>query len=219
MLRAYRDGSVESISWTCDGPDALKEMLATVAPHLRALGYKGSGQNFRLANHDAVAVVNFQKGKGGDGFYVNVGVQPLFELTEGDRTPDPKTIKEYECIFRQRLDPPVKALFGWPYSYSVELAEYLASRLKEHHAAFVVPLMTFPGPITEATVSTFLEQPVHPVLGRRHSLNFLHFARMALHRGDRQRAAEFASAGIEMCPERASSLLEKLMSALEQTRT
>ena len=192
-------------------------MLAIIAPHLRAIGYKGSGQNFRLVNQHTVSVVNFQKSSGGGSFYVNLGVQPLFELTEGDRTPNPKTIKEYECIFRHRLDPPAKDLFGWPYSCSVELAEHLASRLKEEYAAFIVPLMTIPGPITEATVATFDEQTVHPVLGRRHARNFLHFARMALHRGDRQRAAEFATAGIEMCPESASSLLLELQAVLTRT--
>jgi hypothetical protein len=187
---------------------ALKEILAVVAPRLRAHGYKGSGQNFRLANEDAVSVVNFQKSSNGQRFYVNIGVQPLFVPKESDGDADPKTIKEYQCIFPRRLDPPERELFGWP--YSIDLAELLASRFDDLFAAYVQPLMTFPGPVTEASVADFEAQPIHPLLGTRHARNFLHFARISLALGNRNRAADFAKAGIELCGERASSLLRLL---------
>ena len=145
----------------------LKDILAVVAPRFRAHGYKGSGQNYRLANENAVSVVNFQKSSGGERFYVNVGVQPLFVPTEGESTADAKKIKEPECIFRTRLDPPGDDLFGWP--YSVDLSEQLAAKFDKLYATFVEPLMTIPGPITEASVSDFDEEAVHPLLGARHA--------------------------------------------------
>jgi hypothetical protein len=189
-------------------PAALKPILAVLVPRLRARGYKGSGQNFRLANEDAVSVVNFQKSSSGQRFYVNIGVQPLFVPSEGNSAADPKTIKEYECIFRKRLDPPERELFGWP--YSIELAEQLGSRFDHLFAAYVQPLMTFPGPVTEASVADFERQPLHPLLGKRHARTFLHFARISLALGNRTKAAEFKKAGIESCGERASSLLRLL---------
>ena len=48
-----------------------------MAPTLRSLGFKGSGQNYRKRTGDAVMVVSFQKSSGGERFYVNFGVQPM----------------------------------------------------------------------------------------------------------------------------------------------
>ncbi len=186
----------------------LKDVLAVVAPRLRAHGYKGSGQNYRLADENAVSVLNFQKSSGGERFYVNVGVQPLFVPTEGESTPDAKKIKEPECIFRTRLKPPQNLMAGWP--YSVDLAEQLAANFDDLFATFVQPLMTIPGPVTEASVGDFDEQTGHPLLGARHACNFLHFARISLARGNTERAAEFSQAAIDICPERASTLLHHL---------
>ncbi|WP_442505543.1 DUF4304 domain-containing protein [Novipirellula sp. SH528] len=190
----------------------LKDILATVAPRLRCHGYKGSGQNYRLANENAVSIVNFQKSSGGERFYVNVGVQPLFVPTEGESTPDAKRIKEPECIFRTRLDPPQDEMFGWP--YSPNLAEQVAKKFDKLYSVFVEPLMTIPGPITEASVDDFDEQSVHPMLGAYHARNFLHFARISLARGNKEKAAEFARKAIEICPERATSLIHKLNETL-----
>lgn len=186
----------------------LKEIIARVVPDLRAKGYKGSGQNYRRATDMAVSVVNFQKSSGGERFYVNVGVQLLFVPTEAESEADPKTIKEYECIFRRRLDPPENGLLGWP--YSVNLSAVLVQRFEELNRNFVTPLMTIPGPLTEARVADFESNSVHPLLGLRNARNFLHYARILLVMDNRERAAEFASAAIEICPPRATSLLENL---------
>ncbi|WP_442506026.1 DUF4304 domain-containing protein [Novipirellula sp. SH528] len=190
----------------------LKDVLAVVAPRIRAHGYKGSGQNYRLANENAVSVVKFQKSAGGERFYVNVGIQPLFVPTESESTANAKKIKVPECIFRTRLDPPDNDMFGWP--YSVDLAVQLAAKFDELYATFVEPLMTIPGPITEASVSDFDEEVVHPLLGARHARNFLHFARISFARGNNLKASEFALAAIEICPQRASSLLHHLKETL-----
>ncbi len=116
--------------------DTLKEILPKVAASLREKGFKGSGQNYRRATDVAVSVVNFQKSSGGERFFVNVGVQPLFVPTEGESAPDAKTIKEPECIFRRRLDPPMDDLLGWP--YSTDISADLAQRFGHVYVSFIV---------------------------------------------------------------------------------
>jgi len=196
---------------------ALNDILAVVAPTFRAKGYKGSGQDYRCATDKAVSIVNFQKSSGGERFYVNVGVQPLFVPTEGETTPDAKEIKEPECIFRKRLDPPDDALLGWP--YSTDLSAVLAQRFDELYASFIIPLTTIPGPITDTCVADFPVDSVHPFLGARHARNFLHFARISLAIGNRARAAGFASAAINICPPRASSLRYHLERTLADAKS
>lgn len=195
--------------------NALKDILAEVVATLREKGYKGSGQNYRLATDKAVSVVNFQKSSGGERFYVNVGVQPLFVSTESGSTPDAKTIKEPECIFRRRLDPPKQELLGWP--YSTDFSAELAQRFKQMYVDFVTPHMTIPGPITDARVADFPLDSVHPLFGARHARNFLHFARIFVAMGNRERAEDFATTAIEICPPRASTLLYDLKQTLVQT--
>ena len=195
--------------------DALKDILAKIVATLREKGFKGSGQNYRHATDVAVSVVNFQKSSGGERFYVNVGVQPLFVPTESESAPDAKTIKEPECIFRRRLDPPMDDLFGWP--YSTDISADLAQRFGQLYVSFIVPLMTIPGPITDAIVSDFRPDSAHLLFGSRHARNFLHLARILLAMGNCGRAAEFATAAIEICPPHASTLHYHLKQVLAKT--
>lgn len=195
----------------------LKDILATVVPTFRAKGYTGSGQNYRRITETAVSVINFQKSSGGERFYVNVGVQPLFVWTEGESMPVAKEIKEPECIFRERLEPPDGESLGW--RYSLELSAALVQRFDMLYASFVVPLMTIPGPITDACIGDFPLDSVHPLLGARNARNFLHFARIALATGNRERAEEFAIAAIEICPPRASTLRFHLDKTLADAKT
>jgi len=81
----------------------MKPFLQRAAVTLRAWGYRGSGQNYRRLVEDNVFVVNFQKSRDGRGFFVNLGSQPCSIPDEGERDANPKTLKEYECVFRQRL--------------------------------------------------------------------------------------------------------------------
>jgi hypothetical protein len=80
----------------------LKEILRA-ATQIRDWGYRGSGQNYRRQSDDILFVINFQKSRWGDRFYVNLGGQPCVIPDEGERMPDAKTVKEYDCVFRHRL--------------------------------------------------------------------------------------------------------------------
>ena len=82
---------------------SMKAVLQELASPIRGWGYRGSGQNYRRVVGDIIFVINFQKSRWGDRFYVNLGGQPNVIPDEGERDPDPKTLKEYECVFRHRL--------------------------------------------------------------------------------------------------------------------
>ena len=79
----------------------VKEVLKRVGPTLRALGFRGSGQNYRKQEGDFIFVINFQGSRWGDRFYVNLGAQPIFIPAEGDA--DLTKLKEYECVLRRRV--------------------------------------------------------------------------------------------------------------------
>ena len=81
----------------------MKAVLEQLAGPIRAWGYRGSGQNYRRVAGDIIFVINFQKSRDGDHFFVNLGGQPTAIQDESDRTPNPKTAKEYECVFRRRV--------------------------------------------------------------------------------------------------------------------
>lgn len=188
----------------------LRDILAGVVPPLRERGFKGSGQNFRLAGDDAVVVVNFQKSSRRSRFYVNVGLQPLRIPTEREIAADVRRIVESECVFRTRLAPP--NVGGW--HYSVDQANLLRDQLIMLLSSVIEPLMAIPGPLTQATVSDFDPESDHFVFGTRWSRRFLHFSRLALAYGDQKKAHEYAEMALETCGERATALRPMIRRAL-----
>jgi hypothetical protein len=52
----------------------LKEILQYLGAHIRALGFKGSGQTFRRVEDNYVFVINIQGSRSGEGFFVNLGL-------------------------------------------------------------------------------------------------------------------------------------------------
>lgn len=73
------------------------------APVMRELGFKGSGRHFRRVDGGFVQTVNLQGSQYGGKFAVNLGLQPASIPNGVGETVDPKTIKEIECVFRNRL--------------------------------------------------------------------------------------------------------------------
>ncbi len=177
----------------------MKEVLAEIAPVLRSIGFKGSGQNYRKATPDAVMVVNFQKSSGDGRFYVNLGAQPLFFPDEGGDDRDAKKIKEYGCIFRRRIEPP-EQLLGWPYDMPPQMLDARRSKILPAYEDYLCPLAPVPGPTSELTPDAFRTQSHGSILGGTRPLNALNFARIALARGEAFRAREFAELGLSECP-------------------
>ncbi|MEM9353992.1 MAG: DUF4304 domain-containing protein [Planctomycetota bacterium] len=190
---------------------SLVDLLPRLADFLAREGFDGSAYDYRSATDRVVAVINFQPSDTSDWFYVNVGVQPLFIPTEAEAPADPATITEPQCVFRKRVDPSPSESWGWYYSTSTpdRLEPLLLGTLN----GFVRPLMRIPGPLNEATVADFEQQPIHPVYGLRDGLNFLHWSRIATALGDPARGKEFAEAGLALCNRRTTLLIEPLQTA------
>ena len=160
----------------------LEPTIADVLPTIESCGFSGSDDVYRIVTNDAVGVLDFQPSDSGVGYYVNVGVQPLFIPTTTEQTPDPAAVQTPECVFRSRIDPP-DDLFQWPYSTDYYFSDALTDGITEKYATYISPLMTIPGPVTEATVNSFKNQRIHPLFGSAHPTTFLHLARIAVHFG------------------------------------
>jgi hypothetical protein len=80
-----------------------KAWQENLAPIIRNQKFKGSGRNFRQIVDEFALAVNLQGSRYGGKFAINLGVQPLAIPNVLGALPDPKTIKEIECAFRDRL--------------------------------------------------------------------------------------------------------------------
>ncbi len=93
--------------------NVLREELA---PKLRGIGFKGSGQNFRRINGEIINTINIQAHKYGGSCAVNLGLHLTFlPLNWADQLPDIRKIKEIDCEFRMRLAPKDKSDYWWKY--------------------------------------------------------------------------------------------------------
>ena len=204
-------------------PNNLSQIIGSLQPFLKSWEFAGHGRNFRKILENAVAVLNFQADKFGDGFYINLGAQPLFVPTELNLEPDPQIISEEECIFRKRVDPPL-GLRTWPqnvqvWGYDLELVPELRAALEKAFRDYLQQICAVPGLITAAKLSDFPtdENTEHPILGYKHPRRMLHFARIAKATSQPDKAQEFATYAMENCPEYASSLradLEVLLATM-----
>jgi hypothetical protein len=85
-------------------------------PILRAEGFKGSGTTFRRIKGDLIHVVNIQGSRYGGQCCVNLAVHFSFLPTAGGQlVTDPKKVKEYECVFRDRLHEAQESDHWWTY--------------------------------------------------------------------------------------------------------
>src|SRR5512139_920033 len=80
----------------------LKELLA---PALRDLGFKGSGQHFLRTSGETLNAINIQGSKYGEGCFVNLGLHFSFLPPCWAEAVDPlRKWKEIDCEFRWRLE-------------------------------------------------------------------------------------------------------------------
>jgi len=83
----------------------LKEYLKIFNESIKNLGYKKNGSNFCKEHFDFYYIINFQKSLIGNYFFVNIGITPIgLPLLISNELVIPDKPKEYECIFRIRLD-------------------------------------------------------------------------------------------------------------------
>jgi len=182
----------------------LKDVLKRVAPILRGLGFRGSGQNYRKTDGDFVLVVNFQGSRWGDNFYVNLGAQPIFIPAEGDA--DLKTLKEYECILRRRVGT------EWPWQMSDQLFDSLQREIMTAQASFFGRAQTLRDALAVDSPDDLLQKFS---AGTTEARATLHLARAAARLGYIEKARMLADRGLELAGDRAAILKAELRRVLD----
>ncbi len=132
----------------------MKILLKTISPKIRELGFKGSGQNYYKIDSDVVMVINFQKSSGGEQFYINIGVQPLIMLGEES---EPKKIKEYNCMFSDRIKPPNNES-GWKYDLSSKELEDLITKIEHTYTHYFDLLRYIRSAIESKSINELLQE-------------------------------------------------------------
>jgi hypothetical protein len=181
----------------------LKLLAERFYPTLRAEGFRGSGTTLRDITEPVVHVVNVQGSRSADGFYVNLGAHLSFLPTEGGSVCVPRKLKEYECAFRDRIDPPPGAPpHRWPYGRSPDEAESGITRLIDawqlQGRAFFKRYSGFPDTFIEL-VRAAVASPPRPRDG-------LKYARIALALGLWSEAGSLARHALATAREEATGL-------------
>lgn len=122
----------------------------------------------------------------------------------------PDALEESHCVFRDRMEPPPGAAFGWAYGATKEQAE--------ENVEFIVSEWAGPGRAFFARHGSYpqsFEQMLRETDPNQiHARTALHLARIAVHLGDRARAQALVDAGLARAPERATSLKADLAKVL-----
>ncbi|HEU4343780.1 MAG TPA: DUF4304 domain-containing protein [Candidatus Binatia bacterium] len=192
----------------------LKLLQREFFPYVRGTGFKGSRVTLRRQRGEVIHVINVQGSSTADRCYLNLGVHLAFLPTEGGIVVSLSKIKEYECAFRRRVDPPSEYRFGWPYGRTPTEATDCLSKLvaayKTQGEPYFARLADYPGSFDTVSPDDLHEPSPWSTLGATTPTLFLTFARIALHGGDVSRARDFARAGLEQAP-RTATILHRLL--------
>ena len=182
----------------------MKEVLKRVAPALRALGFRGSGQNYRKSERDFVFVINFQGSSSGDTFFVNLGAQPVFIPNEGYGELD--KLKEDQCVLRRRVGS------EWPWEMpSREALDALVAAITTTQAAFFGHVQTLRDAIATEPAEKLLREFS---AGTTEARAALHLARAAVALGHPDQARVLVERGLELVSDSASILRSQLREVL-----
>ncbi|SEF26482.1 DUF4304 domain-containing protein [Variovorax sp. NFACC27] len=177
----------------------MKEVLKKVAPSLRALGFRGSGQNYRKQEGDFVFVVNFQGSRWGEDFYVNLGAHPVFIPAEGGA--DLSRLKEYDCMLRRRVGD------AWPRQMPDELFVQLEAAILGAQAEFFGAAQTLRGALATDGPDKLLGKFS---VGTTKARATLHLARAAVKLGHIELARALVGCGLELAGDRGTMLTAEL---------
>lgn len=188
----------------------LKLLARHLYPVLKAEGFEGTGQTLRRVRGPLVHVFNVQGASGGKACYLNLGAHYDFLPCEGGAFVLPAEIEESHCVFRERIEPPPGAAFGWAYGPDPASAEenvaFIVSEWARQGHAFFAEHDAYP-----ASCERLLQQAEPDAI---HPARTLILARIARHLGDTARARALVRSGLARAPERATSLKAKLEALL-----
>lgn len=182
-----------------------KEILDRLASEARKLEFKGARQNFRKVEGDFIFVINFQKSRWGDEFFINLGAQPVVIPTEGEYMPDPKKLKEYECVLRTR----VGSLYCW--TMNEDEIEELLAKLDAAQKDFFGQAQKLRVAIETDPLELLLRDFSFGTTKERASL---HLARACIALGQVEKAMQFVNLGLELASDQASTLRAQLKSVV-----
>ena len=177
----------------------MKEFLKFLAPHIRRLGFKGSGQNYRRVEDDYIFIINIQASRTGDAFFVNLGAQPTFIPAECDAALT--TLKEYECVIRSRVGT------EWQWDLDDEALQALAREIEVRQAEFFGLVRTLRAAISTDSVDELIQKFS---AGNPPGRTALHLARAAAYMGHKQTVNALVERGLALAGERASGLVYDL---------
>src|SRR5689334_2828157 len=84
-------------------PSLAKAIQDQFAPSLRRDGFSGTGQRYWRVVGGQCQLVEIQGSRNGGKFAVNMGIQPMSVPLLSGELPEPKRLREMECLFRRRL--------------------------------------------------------------------------------------------------------------------
>lgn len=177
----------------------MKELLKELGTFIRALGFKGSGQNFRKTEVDFVFVINIQGSRTGGVFFVNLGAHPVFVPAECDAALT--TLREHECIMRSRVGS------EWPWALPSDAVAMLKSEIETAQEEFFGRMRTMRTVIPNEPVEQLITKFSAGTTPARAAL---HLARAAFALGHRDSAMSLAEHGLAIASERATALFYDL---------
>ena len=80
-----------------------KAIQSGFAPALRRDGFSGTGQRYWRLLGGQCQLVEIQGSRHGGKFAVNLGIQPMSAPLLSGEMPEPRRMREMECMFRRRL--------------------------------------------------------------------------------------------------------------------
>jgi hypothetical protein len=162
----------------------------------------------RRVMEPVIHVINVQHASGLEyRFYVNLGSHLRFLPPEGQAEAT-DAIKEYDCAFRDRLDPPGSP--GTPWIYAQATLPVLLGCWTEHGRAWFRKDTDYPDDF-EKLVSEALTNPPHPY-------EALAIARIAAHLGHEDQSHAIARTALDATDSSASTLRARLRRLIKTLR-
>ena len=182
----------------------MREILQYLGAHIRALGFKGSGQTFRKIEDDYVFVINVQGSRSGNVFYINLGAQPTFIPAEGEAVVS--TLKEHECVMRRRVGG------EWKWDLNDEARLALIQQIEAEQKAFFGTVGLLRTAIAQDAVDELLRTYS---MGNPPARAALHLARAAAFLGHTATRHALVERGLMLAGERATGLIHDLQSVAQ----
>ncbi len=104
-------------------------LKADLAPQLRIIEFKGSGQNFNRVTGDVIHAINIQGNPWGGSCIVNLGIHLGFLPDTLGVVLEPRKIREINCAFRTRIGSPIHSDGWWTYGSDPRTSEANARSL------------------------------------------------------------------------------------------